>query len=212
MIRVAQDLLPQTLLSYVAFRVAFRDTFDRYALLQRFDRQHDECYGYLCEVPFLREVPPHVQLDLLASVWRRHLHRETYVADLVDEAVIYAVCETTAAIIERHPLLMTESLRGGPLDASLSIDHFLATEIRGLSLNLSNQGDFLLISQFLDLDPESGNPLKREMGLHAADEQALFDALAQWHISPRFAHHLSGLLTEAEIARVANLLRVPCPA
>jgi hypothetical protein len=212
MIRVAQDLLPQTLLSYVAFRVAFRDTFDRYALLQRFDRQHDECYGYLCEVPFLREVPPHVQLDLLASVWRRHVHRETYVADLVDEAVIYAVCETTATIIEKHPLLITEGLRGGPIDAALPIDHFLATEIRGLYLNLSNQGDFLLISQFLDLDPEQGNPLKREMGLHAADEQALFDALSQWHVSPRFAHHLPGLLTEAEIARVANLLRVPCPA
>lgn len=212
MIRVAHDLLPQSLLSYVAFRVAFRDTFDRFALLQRFDRQQDECYGYLCEVPFLREVPPHVQLDLLASLWRRHLHRETYVADLVDEAVIYAVCETTATIVEKHPALIGECLRGGPLDAALPVDHFLASEIRGLYLNLSNQGDFLLISQFLDLDPARGNPLKREMGLRADDEQALFDVLAQWHISPRFAHHLPGLLTEAETARVANLLRVPCPA
>lgn len=212
MIRVAHDVLPQNLLSYVAFRVAFRDTFDRFALLQRFDRQYDECYGYLCEVPFLREVPPHVQLDLLASLWKRHLHRETYIADLVDEAVIYALCEATATIVEKHPPLITECLRGGPLDVVLPVDHFLASEIRGLYLNLSNQGDFLLISQFLDLDPARGNPLKEEMGLCPEDEQALFDVLAQWHISPRFAHHLQGLLTEAEIARVANLLRVPCPA
>lgn len=212
MIRICHDLLPQNLLSYVAFRVAFRDTLDRFALLRRFDRQHDDCYGYLCEVPFFREVAPHVQLDLLASVWRRHLHRETFVADLVDEAVIYAVCETAAGIIEKHPPLIGECLRGGPLEATLPVDHFLASEIRGLYLNLTNQGDFLLLSQFQDLDPAQGTPLKLETGIRPVDEQAMFDVLGRWHVSPRFSQNLPGLLTEAETARVANLLRIPCPA
>lgn len=212
MLKIAQDTLPQSLLSYVAFRVAFRETVERIALWRQFERDLDDVFGYLGEVPFLREVPPQVQLDLLAATWSRHLSRETYAADLIDESVIYAVCETAARLAEQEPALFATYLRGGPLEMGVPIDHFLAAELRSLYLKLSNEGDFLLISQFLDLPPTEAEPLKEQLGLRPAKLEILFDVLGQWHVSPRFPERLQGLLTEAEVSRAANILRIPCPA
>jgi hypothetical protein len=169
-------------------------------------------YGYLCEVPFLKEAAPQIQLDLLASAWRKHLRPEAAKADLCDESVIYAACEMAAQLVEKEPALFAGYLRGGPFDVGIPVDHFLATELRNLYLNLSNEGDFLLISQFLDIPPEDAIPLKRKMGLFEPSIDVLYDALSRWHVSPQFLNNLQGLLTEAEIARVASLLTVPCPA
>jgi hypothetical protein len=99
MLKICQSPLPQTLLSYVAFRVAFRETCESYSLHKRCLSEQTVPYGYLCEVPFLQEVAPSVQLDLLASTWHKHLSREEYQADLVDESVVYAVCEMTSRLI-----------------------------------------------------------------------------------------------------------------
>ncbi len=212
MLRICEDTLPQSLLSYVAFRVAFRETFERLALWKQFEKDPLESYGFLREVPFLKDVPPQIQLDVLAATWHKHLDRSTVRADLVDESVIYAVCETAAQLVEQEPALFAGYLRGGPFDVGIPVDHFLAAELRNLYLNLSNEGDFLLIGQFLDMPPEQAAPLKEQMGLESAAVDVMYDVLGRWHLSPKFQDHLRGLLTEAEIARVANLLHVPCPA
>jgi hypothetical protein len=211
MLRICDDILPQSLLSYVAFRAAFRETFERLALWKQFEKDPVETFGYLCEVPFLREVAPHVQLDLLAATWSKHLHRKPLPANLVDESVVYAACETAAQLVETDPEVFAGYLRGGPFDVGIPVDHFLAAELRNLYLNLSNEGDFLLIGQFLDLEPDDANPLKEQMGLSESAVEVMYDALARWHLSPQFLENLRGLLTEAETARVAALLHVPCP-
>jgi hypothetical protein len=212
MLKICEDTLPQSLLSYVAFRVAFRDTFERLALWKQFEKEPSETYGFLCEVPFLKEVAPQVQLDLLASTWRRHLERGVFAANLVDESVIYAACELAAQLVEKEPSLFANYLRGGPFDVGIPVDNFLAAELRNLYLNLSNEGDFLLIGQFLDVEPDQAAPLKRQMGLAESAVDVMYDALSRWHLSPQFLENLRGLLTEAETGRVASLLRVPCPA
>lgn len=212
MLRICEDTLPQSLLSYVAFRVAFRETFERLALWKQFEKDPVESYGYLCEVPFLKDVAPQIQLEVLAVTWHKHLERSTVLADLLDESVIYAACETAAQLVEKEPALFAGYLRGGPFDVGIPVDHFLAAELRNLYLNLSNEGDFLLIGQFLDMEPAEADPLKEQMGLEAASVDAMYEPLGRWHLSPQFTEHLRGLLTEAEIARVANLLHVSCPA
>lgn len=212
MLKICEDTLPQSLLSYVAFRVAFRETFERLALWKQFEKDPFEPFGFLGEVPFLKHVAPHIQLDLLAATWRKHLERNAVSADLVDESVVYAACETTAQLVEKEPALFASYLRGGPFDVGIPVDHYLASELRNLYLNLSNEGDFLLIGQFLDIEPDQAAPLKKQMGLDDAAIDMLYDALGRWQLSPRLLENLRGLLTEAEILRVATLLRVPCPA
>ncbi len=212
MLRICEDTLPQSLLSYVAFRVAFRETLERLALWKQFEKNPAEPFGYLAEVPFLREVAPQVQLDVLAATWRKHLNREAVEADLVDESVIYAACETAAQLVEQEPVLFGNYLRGGPFDVGIPVDHMLATELRNLYLNLSNEGDFLLIGQFLDAEPDQALPIKRQMGLDEELVESMYEVLGRWMVSPQLGENLRGLLTDAEIARVAALLQIPCPA
>lgn len=212
MLKICEDTLPQSLLSYVAFRVAFRDSFERLALWKQFEKAPADTCGYLTEVPFLREVAPQVQLDLLAATWHKHLDRGIHAGDLVDESIIYAACETAAQLVEKEPTLFVSYLRGGPFDVGIPVDHFLAAELRNLYLNLSNEGDFLLIGQFLDIEPDQAGPLKSQMGLEASSVDVMYEALGRWHVTPTILENLRGLLTEAEINRVGNLLRVPCPA
>lgn len=212
MLKIAQSPLPQTLLSYVAFRVAFRETFDSLSLHKRCLSQQSVPYGYLCEVPFLREVAPAVQLDLLASTWHKHLSRDVHHADLVEESVIYAACEMTSRMVETDSESVIRLLRGGPLDLTVPLDSYLARELRLLYLELPNDGDFLLISQFLDLAPDASTDQKLQMGVDPTRLGPMFDVLGRWHASPQMTGWLRGLLTEAESARVASILRVPCLA
>jgi hypothetical protein len=210
MLRIADDLLPQSLLSYVAFRVALRETADRLCR-DRLDNAEPEP-GYLAEVPFLKEVAVAVQLDLLAETWDRHVARTTHLASLLDESVLYATCEFAAGMAERHPERVTWSLRGGPLDLTVPVDNALATELRGLYLNLSNDGDFLLIGQLLDLPPEDSCEWKQRLGIDAARVEPLFDALGRFHASAEFVGNLHGLVSVSEAHALSKLLHVPCPA
>lgn len=212
MLKICHSPLPQSLLSYVAFRVAFRETFERLSLHKRHSGDAANAYGYLCEVPFLREVPAQVQLDLLAATWHKHLSRETHSADLVDESVIYAVCEAAARLVEHDPDVFARHMRGGPLDLAVPVDAYLARELRLLYLELPNDGDFLLISQFLDLEPEESIQQKLEMGVDPKKLGPMFDILGRWHVSPQFLPRLKGLLTESELGQVAAILQTPCPA
>ena len=212
MLKICHAPLPQSLLSYVAFRVAFRETFERLSLHKLQAGDASDAYGYLGEVPFLREVPAQVQLDLLAATWHKHLSRDSHPADLVDESVIYAVCESAARLVEQDPEVFASHMRGGPLDLAVPVDVYLARELRLLYLELPNDGDFLLISQFLDLGPDESAQQKLEMGVNPKRLGPMFDVLGRWHVSPQFLSRLKGLLTEAELGRVASILQASCPA
>jgi hypothetical protein len=169
MLTISSDTLPQTQLSYLAFRVAFHETLERIALANQFGDDDCDCYGFLTEVPFLRGVPAHVQLDLLAETWSRHVAREQFTASLVDESVVYAACETSARLVEEEPEYVAHLMKGGPYDVEREVDHSLACELRTLHLNLSNDGDFLLISQFEDLDPDEARERIWDVHGHIAD-------------------------------------------
>ena len=211
MLQISTDILPRTDLTYFAFRVAFQSTYERIVLSRQIEGEIGT-FGFLTEVPFLCAVPPQVQLDLLADTWRKHVAEATLPATLVDESVVYAVCETSSAIVEHESFQITHFLGGGPTPLALEADHFLASELRSLHLTLSNEGDFLMISQFEDMEPREAQSLKRTFHLDLERLDAMFEVLGRWHLSPEFPGRLSQLLTEKEIAKVMAMFPVRQPS
>lgn len=208
MLAISTDTLPQTSLSYVAFRISFQETYERIVLSRQMGEEIPERCGFLTEVPFLKNVPAHVQLDLLAATWARHVDNDRFEASLVDESIVYATCETAARIVEDEPAAAVRFLQGGPIEIPAESDHFLASELRALHLNLSNEGDFLMISQFEDMVPDAARALKKKFELDEERLEAMFDVLGLWRISHAFVKNLTGLLSESEAARVAFELDV----
>lgn len=206
MLTIATDTLPQTRLSYVAFRVAFQETLERMVLARHIAPDGAECFGFLTEVPFLKAVAPHVQLDLLIETWGKHMASEPVEADLVDESIVYAACETSARVAESDPQAFLRYMRGGPRQVRLTPDHFLAAELRSLHLNLATEAHFLTISQFEDLPPDEALPLKEKFGLSDEQLEPLFEVLGLWTMSARFIDNLKGLLARREIVRAVKIV------
>ncbi len=208
MLNICTDTLPQSCLSYLAFRVAFQETLERIILAHQVGEDTAACFGYLTEVPFLQAVPPHIQLDLLAETWAKHISEDHFEASLVDESVIYAVCETAARIAEDDPEVFKQYLKHGPLDVELVPDHFMASEIRSVHLNLSSEGDFLLISQFEDMAPEEATKLKQGFKIDADRLEAMFEVLGRWSMSEDFLPNMKQLFSQNEIVQTALSLGV----
>ena len=200
MLLIAGERLPRSDLTYLAFRVAFQETLER-IVLSRQVADGNEVFGFLTEVPFLSGVAPHVQLDLLGDTWSRHCSRRRHHATLIDESVVYAVCETAARIAGDEPTVITHCMITGPKSCSVEVDGFLPGELRNLHLSLANEGDFLLISQFEDLEPDESADLKDQFRLDLKRLEEMFDALGRWYVEPHLTPRLDGLLTEREAQR-----------
>src|SRR5262245_19651917 len=195
MLIICGDKLPDNALSYLAFRVACLDTLERMVLTRQFDPDISEGFGFLTEVPFLRAVPPQVQLDLLSETWHKHSRCERVEGSLLDESVIFAACETAARAADQDPTQMQAWALGGPRRMAPSKPN-LAEKLRHLHLSLPNEGDFLLISQFEDLAPFEALGLKAQFGLQPHKCESLFEVLSRWHVNPGFAGRMAGLLTD----------------
>lgn len=206
MLHINQEKLPQTVLSYLAFRLAGMATVQFIELSRQVPDISFDCQGFLTEVPFLREVPPHIQIEILADTWRKHVSTEVFDATLVDESVLYAACETAAYIVQNSPEMVPALIAGGPMEAGVEVSQGLAEELQKLHLNLANEGDFLLISQFLDMNPDEAAEWKQRYGLTDDDLEPMFNAISRWHISPTVVDNLSGLLNPEEIRSTLPLL------
>ena len=208
MLQLAHKQLPQSLLSYVAFRVALRRTWDAVPTGSRVTAFYAEPdrNGYLAEVPFLREASLAVQIEILARTWHRHMQREIIQADLLDEAVLYAVCEATAQCVEHEPQQVHRGLMAGPMDLMVPVDLSLAGDLRQLYLQLPTEGDFLLIGQFLDMPPDDATEWKQKLGVTEKQLEQFFDVLSQWRARPETLTHLRGLITDSERAELASAL------
>lgn len=207
MLKICNDLLPDSDLVYIAFRLAACDTLERMVLAAHVGGLADRPFGYLNEVPFLKQTPPQVQLDVLVDAWARHCEPGACDTDLVDESVVYAVCETAARIVLADAGSVRKTLRDGPRPVDQPVNLSLSKRIEALHHDLSNEGDFLLISQFQDIPPDEGRELKRKFGLAESAAEPMFELLGRWHVAPQFAERAAGLLTEREISRCIELFR-----
>lgn len=211
MLRIDSETLPDVDLAYVALRLSFFETLERITLANQLGVAGDGAYGFLAEVPFLRNVAPQVQLDLLLDCWQKLRSRDAHTATLVDEAVLYAACETAARIVEADEELLSQFFDSGPRQLATNWGGSLADELRFLHLNLPNDGDFLLISQFQDVAPDEGRPLKQKFGLDMAACDELFDVLGRWHVSGDFRTNGLGLLNRPEIELACGILKLAPP-
>jgi hypothetical protein len=198
MLTIASSPVADTDIAYAAFRIAFLETLERATLAAQMGEPAN-LYGYLTEVPFLRGVAPQVQLDVLLATWAKHLSAEEFEADLVDESVLYAACETSARVIRGEQQLTSRWLAKGPRPVDLMVDGNLADRIQGLHLEMTNDGDFLLISQFQDIPPDEARVLKSRFDLEDSACEVLFDLLGRWHVSPEFSQRGAGLITSREM-------------
>ena len=209
MLTVCDTTVPQNDIAYLAFRVAFFETLERIALADQVGLTGDRCFGFLTEVPFLRPVPPQVQLDYLLETWTRHIDDDRHQATLFDESIIYSVCETAARIVSVDPQTARRYMRNGPREVHHDIDPRLADTLQAFHVSLPNEGDFLLLSQFLDMAPNDAIPLKKKFGMSIPACEVMFEMLSRWHISIDFAKNSSALLTASELARALVTLRLP---
>lgn len=198
MLNIASTPVADSDVAYAAFRIAFLETLERATLAAQMG-EPGNLYGFLTEVPFLRGVAPQVQLDALLATWAKHVSPEQYEADLVDESVLYAVCETSARVLRNERELASRWMAKGPRLFTADVDGMLADQIQGLHLEMANDGDFLLISQFQDIPPDEARQLKRKFDLEDSTCEVLFDLLGRWHVSPEFSQRGAGLLTSREM-------------
>jgi hypothetical protein len=126
----------------------------------------------------------------------------------VDEAVVYSTCEAAARTVEADQQFMKQFLSNGPRNVGTGWDSSLADELRFLHLSLPNDGDFLLISQFQDCDPDEGARLKAKFGIEADACDELFEVLGRWHVMPTFEMKSAGLLTAAELRLACDVLHL----
>ncbi len=206
MLTICSDPLPRTDLTYAAFRASFHETLERLVLARQFDNDPWLSYGFLTCVPFLKSVPPQVQLDLLSETWHRHVCSETHVASLVDEAVIFAACETAARMARNNSEEFAEVLELGPQRLVRGVDDGLAEAMKQLPMALDGEGDFLVLSQFEDMPPDDARRIKNELCLEEERLEELFDVLGRWTITPGFKERLQGLLSSREIQQAVQVV------
>lgn len=208
MLLICADTVPQNKLSYLAFRLAAFETFKLIEFAQQTGQEFRDPFGYLTEVPFLREVAPQVQLSLLADTWAKLTSPHTEHATLLDESVLYAVCETAARMMEQIPELFSSFTETGPVKFLNLPDKQLIRDLRTLHLELSNEGDFLLISQFQDLDPDEAANYKKQFRMSEDYLEPLFDVLGRWQVSPDIQEKFSGLFNAEELAELTPILKL----
>jgi hypothetical protein len=207
MLIICSDTVPQTKLTYLAFRIAAFETFKLIEFGQQSGQEFREPYGYLTEVPFLRDVAPQVQLALLAETWAKLNSPEREHATLVDESVLYAVCETAARMLEQIPELFHSFTESGPVQFVALPDKESIKELRAIHLDLANEGDFLLISQFQDLDPAEADNYKKQFRMSDHFLEPLFNVLGMWHVAPETGSRMAGLFSDEELGELMPILK-----
>lgn len=213
MLVLAPHTLPPSDLTYAAFRLALLDTRERLELAHQLDLNPDRNFGFLTEVPFLRNVPAQVQIDLLLLTWSRHADRRRHFASLIDESVVYSVCETAARMIRTEPEIARRFLTRGPQVWPGLLDGRTADALQRLHLGFARDGLFLMLSQFQDIPPQEAVPLKEKYGIRDAACECLFDVLGRWYASPEILTRTGGLLTRVETEQLGSLLSASgcCP-
>ena len=126
--------LSNSLLTYVAFRLAALDTFDRLRRVIAGDESENN--GFLSELPLLRETAPQVQLELLASTWKKGCDAKLYPPSVVDECVLHCTFERSVGLMLSEPLVAKELLVSGPKPVDLSEFVWLPVRLRTLHLTL----------------------------------------------------------------------------
>ncbi len=199
--------LAQRDLTYVGFRLAALDTLCQMDICQDFsDDEDDVIFGYLVEVPFLAQVAPVVQVDLLADVWRRHRDVALHEASLLDAAVVYAAFQTVGRVISDEWKLARLWLKAGPQQVRCKLGSRTHQRLQDLFFEFWDDVDFLSLDELQDLTPEHARAVREMMRLQDGAFEQMEEVLMRCQASPAVLANLAGLLTGVETRGYGRLL------
>ncbi len=198
--------LAQSDLTYVGFRLAALDTLCQMDICQDFDDEDDVIFGYLVEVPFLAQVAPVVQVDLLADVWRRHRDVALHEASLLDAAVVYAAFNTAGRVISDEPKIARLWLKAGPQQVRCKLGSRAHPSLRNLFFKFWDDVDFLSVDELQELTPEHARAVREMMRLQDGEFEQMEEVLMRCRAFPAVLTNLEGVLTGAEIEGYGRLL------
>jgi hypothetical protein len=163
--------------------------------------------GFLAEVPFLAQVAPQVQVDLLADLWARHRETALYEASLLDAAVLYAALHTAGRVIHDEAKVARLWLKAGPRPVNCRLGARTPGRLRELFFVFWDDVDFLSLSDLEDLEPEQARAVRERMRFPEGDVARMEEARTRWRASPAVLASLEGLLTKEEISSYGKLLK-----
>jgi hypothetical protein len=198
--------LPQSDLAYVGFRLAALDTLCMMDICHGLDDEDDVPFGYLAEVPFLAQVAPVVQVDLLADVWRRHREVTLHEASLLDAAVVYAAFHAAGRMINDEPGVARQWLKSGPRRVRCQLGSRVHQRFEDLFFEFWDDVDFLSVEELQDLTPERARAVREMMSLHDGAFEQMEEVLMRYRASADVLTNLEGLLTGPEIQGYGRLL------
>jgi hypothetical protein len=194
-----QVRLPQGDLAYVGFRLAALDTLCQMEMSHGLDDEDGVPFGYLAEVPFLAQVAPVVQVDLLADVWRRHREEAPHEASLLDAAAVYAAFRTAGRVLSDEPKVARLWLKAGPRQVRGRLGSRARQRFWGLFFEFWDDVDFLSVGELQDLTPEHAKAVREMMRLPDGAFEQMEEVLTRYRASPAVLANLEGLLTGTEI-------------
>lgn len=195
--------LPQGDLTYLAFRLSLLDTLEEILTCADLAEDWESAAGFLSYVPILAEVPAPIQIDLLGEVWGRQRLRKPVQANLLEAAIVYAVCQDAGRIIQDEPETAQLYLENGPRRVRSNLTPDTVDRLDELFDNFWDDLDFLTLSDWQDMDAEHVAALKQLFRF--PDDQPIYDALSRGQVSPAMTSNLEGLLNPEEIGEVVSV-------
>jgi hypothetical protein len=211
-----ESCLPADEVSFLAFRVAVKDTLAQLAeQLDHESGQQDDKVGYLGEVELLQPLTTTAQLKLLADVWDGHRSPVVHQASFLEAAVVYAACKTAADLIRDDPDMAQAHLAGSPRRVWAPIAERTAERVEEAFKDVFWQEvDMLRGDMAWPQTPQEEAQAEADLRLPAGCFAPLFAAIAaligDQPEAPR-VERLVGLLTVEEACHAAALLEVEVP-
>lgn len=187
----------------MAFRVAALHTFDRLREPAVVGGTPD--YGYLSELPLIRETAPQVQLELLGATWKKGCSARLYPPTIVDECVLHSAFERTVRVILTEPPAAKRFLAGGSRPLESNDLTWLPVRLRTLQLTLPLPSSVQAAQPIQPIESGRAGGYN-EVPVGPTPRDQLFEILGRWRVNRNLAWNFDGLLTTSEIIEITRYL------
>lgn len=191
-------------LTYIAFRVAALHTFERLQLVQSGDMELDD-FGYLSELPVLRQTAAQVQLELLAETWKKGCDARLYPPTILDECVLHSAFERSVRCLLSEPDTVKGFISVGPKPFPVSDIVWLPVRLRTLHLTLPLPAS-VSAAQTAEIVESGRSGGYNEVPVGPTPRDQLFEVLGRWRVNRNLAWGFQDLLTTTEILDITKFL------
>ncbi len=182
-----------------AFRAAFVTTLDsllRYALDP--SAAYERPVGIFDCFPMLNAVAPQIQLECVLRTWSRRNRELPESADVLDDCVLHAACESLARIsTDKNTTLLNVALNG-PRKITAAAGQWLCSQARCLQVAGPEPLRPAFLLEFSEIDePVFGSRIECAADC-ASDRDELLNLVGRWAADREVVLGSQGLLTAVE--------------